>query len=131
MRESRPGGRAWLAAVAAVVCGALGIIAARAAIPGRDLDKPAWELLEHEAQIKAGRVMEGCAGLERDLRSLGRAEAEPIVTDLDALTAACASASAPASAPVSVSAPVSASASVSVSAPASAPASARPTSAAP
>lgn len=73
----------------ALVAGTLAVLAARSAIPGRDLDKPAWELLEHEAQIRAGQLAAGCAGLERDLRSLGRAEAEPVVNDLVGLTDAC------------------------------------------
>jgi hypothetical protein len=64
-------------------------IAAFAEIPGRVLDKPAWDLLEHEAQIKAGQMAAGCSGLERDLRSLGRAEAEPIAKDLVSLADAC------------------------------------------
>ncbi|HZF54530.1 MAG TPA: hypothetical protein VE093_38045 [Polyangiaceae bacterium] len=73
----------------ALVAGALAALAVSAEIPGRDLDKAAWELLEHEAQIKAGRVAEGCAGLERDVRSLGRAEAELVVKDLVPLADAC------------------------------------------
>jgi hypothetical protein len=73
----------------ALAAGALAALAVSAEIPGRDLDKAAWNLLEHEAQIRAGRMSEGCPGLERDLRSLGRAEAEPLVKDLAGLADAC------------------------------------------
>ncbi len=74
----------------AVIAAVLAVLAARAEIPGRDLDKVAWEVLEHEAQIRAGRLEEGCAGFARDLRSLGRAEAELIVPGVDSLERACA-----------------------------------------
>lgn len=74
---------------AAALGAALALLAARAEIPGRELDKAAWEVLEHEAQIEAGRMEEGCSGLERDLRSLGPAEAAPIARDMKALAAAC------------------------------------------
>jgi hypothetical protein len=88
---SPPGSR-WrlgIGGLPALAALALAGIAAGTEIPGRDLDKPAWDLLVHEAQIKAGEMAAGCSGLERDLRSLGRAEAEPITRDLVSLTDAC------------------------------------------
>lgn len=84
----RPKSLLW-GGVPALAAAALGLLSASAEIPGRSLDKEAWALLEHEAQIKAGRMAEGCSGLERDLRSLGRAEADPIAGDLVGLTDAC------------------------------------------
>jgi hypothetical protein len=83
------GGRLGTGGLPALGSFILAVVAARAEIPGRDLDKPAWDLLEHEAQIQAGRLPEGCSGLERDLASLGRAEAEPIASDLVGLADAC------------------------------------------
>jgi hypothetical protein len=74
----------------ATIAAIFAVIAARAEIPGRDLDKVAWDVLEHEAQIQAGRLEEGCAGLARDVQSLGRAEVELITPDVSALERACA-----------------------------------------
>jgi hypothetical protein len=84
------GKRAGAALLAAVVAAVLALAAAQAKIPGRDLDKAAWALLEHEAEIEAGDLERGCDGLARDVSSLGRAEAASIARDLAKLEEACA-----------------------------------------